>query len=121
MAKSALRPLALKVGYLSFRVEYVTDYEWQKRTDLDDSDSGQMQGYTATISVRVYDGQDEDVTREVLLHELLHAIFYVTSLTTKNPKLMDDWEEETIQAVSPTLLGVFKDNPELSDFINDVS
>lgn len=113
-----MRPSLVKVGHLDFKVKYLPDKEWQKDEDLEDSAMGLTECTSARIWIRLFDNQNETVTREVLLHEILHAIFYVTSLSEIRPN--KDWEETSIRAIAPTLLSVLRHNPKVSIYLSGV-
>ncbi|HBY86925.1 MAG TPA: hypothetical protein DEO86_13745 [Colwellia sp.] len=55
-----------------------------------------------------------------LLHEIMHSIAYYSSLNQANGPLKDDDAEEVvINSMSNWLMGAFKDNPWLLDFIKE--
>lgn len=113
------RPTEIKVGYLSFSIKYVSDFVWTKQKDLDQNASGLMEGVSGKIWVRLTTNQHESVTKEILLHEVLHAIFFVTSLYAAKPG--KDWEEYTVRHTAPALLDVLVSNPELTKYLTSVS
>jgi hypothetical protein len=55
-------------------------------------------------------GAAEDVVRETLLHEVLHAVFDVTGL---GHEIGNKREEALIRRLSPALLDVIRRNPRL--------
>lgn len=114
-----MRPSSVKVGYLTFEVLYVSDRKWRKLEFLDDRACGQTSGALATIWIRTYKDQEEAVTREVLLHELLHTVFYVSSLGAIRPR-KKEWEEIVVRTMSPLLLCLLQENPDLADYLNGV-
>lgn len=117
MASSSTRPTRIKVGYLTFNVDYLTEAGW-KKAGHDDDAGGHMEGYTGTISVRVQSAkQHEDCTREILLHEIMHACWYVAGFFSENLKEFDDIEESSILRTSPILLSVLQDNPDLMAYL----
>lgn len=54
------------------------------------------------------------VTAETVVHELLHAI---TDLTGLEDRLGDALEEEVVRALSPRLLELLRDNPDLVAYL----
>ncbi len=53
-----------------------------------------------------------------VLHEILHAIAYASSLNQANgPLKEEDNEETTINSIANWLMGAFRDNPWLLDFL----
>ena len=63
------------------------------------------------LRVRVDNTLPESKVKEILLHELCHAIFSVYKLTD------DDAEEEIVSVFGPALLGLLRDNPKLVSLI----
>ena len=60
-------------------------------------------------------GQD---LANTLVHEIIHAIVYHSSLNADGGPLSDDEDEEqTVNSMTNWLMGVFKDNPWLLDFL----
>ena len=51
-------------------------------------------------------GMSEAKTREVLLHEILHACWELAGIPSK-------YEEDIVNRISPYLLDVLQDNPDL--------
>lgn len=75
---------------------------------------GDVYGVTVERELRITlsDRQAAAQLRETVLHELLHAIW------SKVPLDQDDAEQERIiGSLSPWLLGVLRDNPELVAFL----
>lgn len=72
-----------------------------------------MQAQTVTLDPDV----GRDVAAEVLLHELLHAMFWVTDLDS----LLDEHEETTAARLAFVLLDVLRSNPKLVDYLLDLS
>ena len=62
-------------------------------------------------------GQD---LANTLVHEIIHAIVYHSSLNADGGPLHDDEDEEqTVNSMTNWLMGVFKDNPWLLDFLKE--
>lgn len=57
--------------------------------------------------IAIREGLSEDQTSDTLLHEVLHAVFLATGLNG------EDREEELIERLTPMLLQVIRDNPDL--------
>lgn len=113
------RPTTLKIGYVDFDVEYVAEEDWIKR-GFDDADGGQIDGAKAVISVRCPDEVVEIHIREILLHEVLHACFYVQGLSNDDGAILRtqvNIEEFAISHISPILIDVFRSNPGLSKYL----
>lgn len=68
-----------------------------------------------TLSIRIKKGMRRSKVQEVLLHEVLHACTY--HFWNMDDKVIG--EEEAVTMLSPILLQVLQDNPELIAFISD--
>jgi len=73
------------------------------------SDHGGCDFNTVTISVQ--ERLRKSKAQEVLLHECLHAASY----PTLNDQTVSD--EKFVDGLTPTLLQVLKDNPELLEYL----
>lgn len=62
------------------------------------------------LLIRLDPTRPRSLVAQTLIHEVLHASWAYTSLRTKH-------EEDTITALSPLLLGVFRRNPEFVAFV----
>lgn len=63
------------------------------------------------LQILVRERLKKSIARETLLHELLHACTY----PSLNDKTLTD--EDFVTAVSPALLQVLQDNPELVEYL----
>jgi hypothetical protein len=105
------------MGYMDVTVRWLDDKAW-KEAGLADNEGGQFDGAGATISVRLAEGQHDIHLREILLHEVLHACYYVSGISVNDdPRVVPDIEEFTVARVSPVLLEILRDNPALSKFL----
>lgn len=95
--KPAPIPKAITVGPHTYKVRRV-----RKLVE----DLGLCSYDTATVSIR--QGMGASKTREVLLHEVLHACGY--------PSLCDK-DEEFVDTIAPALLQVLRSNPELLAYL----
>lgn len=111
------RPTQVKVGHLTFTIEYLTDEEWEAR-GLPDGDGGQTNGSRATILLRTPEYMHHVHLREVLTHELLHACFYSSMMTLEdNLRIQPDIEEHIVGRVSPILMDLLTHNPRVTAFL----
>ncbi len=112
-------PKSLKIGTFQYRV--TTDESALRAKDHEmngpfagygDHDQ-EVIGINANISPRKQ--------AETLLHETLHAVFEtVGGLPSRGEEEDDhDYEERLINALSPTLFGVLRENPKLLDYIKE--
>lgn len=69
------------------------------------------------ISLRGPDGIAEDKAREILLHEVLHAIIGTSRIPPfhATTEAHDDLEEKMVSMLAPVLLHTMRENP---DFVN---
>ena len=59
----------------------------------------------------------EDVEKETLLHELLHAIIDQTSLSSDGGPLSSDAEEQVVRTLSPLLFHTLRSNQALTRWL----
>ena len=65
------------------------------------------------------EAQGQDLAN-TLVHEIIHAIVYHSSLNAEGGPLYEsDDEEQAVNSMTKWLMGVFKDNPWLLDFLKD--
>lgn len=72
-------------------------------------------GQTLIPSLEIFVRTDiaEDMQAEVLLHEVLHAIYYASNLRSR----FADEEEDIVSELAIELLDVLRRNPKLTDFL----
>jgi hypothetical protein len=114
------RPDHVKVGHMTFTIEYVTEQEWLETYNGYEEDGGLTFHNWAKIVIRLVPRITDQVIREVLVHEVLHAIWSVSMLSHWAGELTaEKTEEGIIQAQSPMIVGVLKENPEFLAYIID--
>jgi len=65
------------------------------------------------------EAQGQDLAN-TLVHEIIHAIVYHSSLNAEGGPLYEsDDEEQAVNSMTNWLMGVFKDNPWLLDFLKE--
>lgn len=117
LPKTAPRPTSVKIGYITFGIEYLSDDQWKEK-EFSDDDGGRCFGAEATIFVRDNGKIDQIHIREILLHEILHACFYSSGLAIEdNLRVQENIEEHVVWRVSPVLLDTLRSNPEVSRFL----
>lgn len=67
--------------------------------------------------VRIHTKDARDVQRETLFHELMHVAMEDCSVLKHSYSDKYDQEEDLIRYISPRLVLILQENPELSDFI----
>ena len=65
----------------------------------------------------VYSNGNEEVVKETLQHEILHALLEDVVTTIKDIESEDKMEEQLIRFLSPRLMSFALDNPKLARYI----
>jgi len=76
---------------------------------------------TSTKTVTIYKCKNDEITRETLLHELLHVVMEDKAEAVFNfdpDKKEYDKEENLIRLISPVLMQLITENPELIRFLS---
>ena len=98
-------PASVKVGYRTYRLELWTE---QQATDEDsDGESDHEAG-----AIRLDPRMDPQKAGNTVLHELIHAVWYVWSLPEENIG-----EELAVGGITNGLATVLRDNPGLFAWI----
>ena len=94
-------PKSIKVGAHVYTILRKPKSEFKDQGECD-SDA---------VQIIVRKGLKRSVAKETLLHELLHACSY--------PSFIDKWtnDEDFVLAITPVLLQVIQDNPELLEYL----
>lgn len=99
-------PASIKVGPFVYAVK-----RW-KRLPAENAEAWGMCDRASTV-ILLAETTSHQKQREVLLHEVLHAIYGVTGLHHKDGAP----EELVVTDLSPTLLSVLRDNPDLVAYL----
>lgn len=105
------KPSKFKCGCFTWTINWSTDTAEELFGKTDHS----------TKTVTIYKCDNEEVTRETLLHELLHVVLEDKSDAIFNfeaDKKDYDKEENLVRLVSPVLMQLINDNPELLKFLS---
>jgi len=105
------KPTKFKSGYFNWKIYWSDEVaeELYGKTD------------TSTKTVTIYKCANEQMTRETLLHELLHVVMEDKAEAVFNfdpDKKEYDKEENLIRLISPVLMQLLADNPELVKFLS---
>lgn len=93
-------PAIIKAGPYHWRVRYVK------------FGSGEFaRTYYKTLEIQLDPTLPVDQLKETLIHELIHSCIFVGNRGTSRGDMTDD--DQYIEATAPTLLQIFRDNPEL--------
>jgi hypothetical protein len=117
MAAAPARPDKVKVGPWTYDIEWTNDKKWVK-----DGHNRDWGGESAHVENKIFMriGQAAEGTlKETLLHEILHCVFVVTGLNRyPEPKSKyEDADEYLIHVMTPTLLHVMQDNPDVFEYL----
>jgi hypothetical protein len=102
-------PDKIKVGYKTLRVVPTKDF---RNPELPDQ-LGEFSREANLIKYRPVLSADENAN--TLLHEVLHACFYVYGLSV--PFADDKQEELIVNTLTNALVAVFKDNPKFATYL----
>lgn len=96
-------------------------YSWKIYWSEEDAD--EMYGKTdhSTKVITIYQCKTEEILKETLLHELLHVVMEDKAEAIFNfdpDKKEYDKEENLIRLISPVLMQIINDNPELWRFLS---
>jgi len=108
------KPNNVKVGWKDIRIEYIEPQFERNNADF----WGQFLSRKGVIEIQK-EIQGDDLAN-TLLHEVLHAIVYASSLNSEGGALEDHKDEEqTVNSITNHLMAVFKDNPWFLDFLKE--
>ncbi len=108
------KPNNVKVGWKDIRIEYIEPQFERNNSDF----WGQFLSRKGVIEIQK-EIQGDDLAN-TLLHEVLHAIVYASSLNSEGGALEDHKDEEqTVNSITNHLMAVIKDNPWFLDFLKE--
>lgn len=101
-------PKSIRVGFKTYDI-----LPWPIENVIDDASLGRCEHFKSQIHVAVGGRAWSDVA-ETLIHEILHACWYVARLEDAPP------EEKAVATLASGLAQVLSDNPALRAWLNDV-
>lgn len=108
------KPTSIKVGWKDIRIEYVDPTFKKNNADF----WGQFVARKGLIEIQK-EAQGDDLAN-TLLHEVIHAIVYNSSLNSEGGALEDPKDEEqVVNSMTNHLMALFKDNPWLLDWLKE--
>lgn len=116
--KQAERPQVIKVASHYYTVTWLTHSEWATRHD--EPSDGCTLASKHEIHMRLHDGVGESHYQQVLLHEVLHAVFNASGLALMPEAYEGDdevVEERIVLTTAPVLVMVLHDNPDLVRYL----
>jgi hypothetical protein len=116
MVAYAPRPDEVVVGNQVYNIEWLDMEQWHLAQE-DAGNAGVTRAGMSLIRIQCQPGTPESRYQEVLLHELVHAVWDATMLTHIDLSPIDDKEEFIVGLQSPLLLGILKGNPGLIKYL----
>lgn len=114
----APRPTAVTVGFYELAIKWIPDDKWVKPEGIDPSACGQFDADRGHILMRVTPDTHEQMLRETLWHEILHACWWHMGLSDY-PVVKDDaQEEEIVKRITHASLHVIQENPGVMAYIS---
>lgn len=118
MAQSSTRPKKVQVGHLEFEIQWIGNGDWG-----DKEKCGLTVPMQQLILLRISDDENDAYSegnlQEILVHEILHAIYHVTNLAhytiPKDGKA--EIEEYTVAMLAGPLLTVLRGNPAVMRYL----
>lgn len=110
------RPDVVMIGIHIYRVEWMSVDEWIAH-NMSNEAIGMTDADAGWIRIQHRPGGHESRYQEVLVHEILHALWDLSNLHNMDIKPLEDPEEFIVGLVSPPLLGVLKDNPHVLQYL----
>lgn len=101
------RPSTLRIMGREFQVDY--------DAELDEEEGAVGYCYAPDSLIEIKDGQHPMEEADTILHETLHALFYLLDLGLSRSK-----EEKIVRLLSTGLIQVFADNPEFLTYLTKV-
>lgn len=113
-------PRKVKIGVHTWRVKTGKRQALKFKLETDESTVGYCERRTLRIGLDT--SVPKQIVRESMMHEVLHAVFACCGMPLDDPMpTFDDDkmqpEEFVVKLMSPVLLGVLRDNPELVAFL----
>ena len=121
-AKGNSRPSRVKVGFFNYRINWRSEEDWLS-SPLNNDMQGMHDAHTGCLHIRVQESVHEQILRETLMHEILHAIWWHQGLRDfsfprKTDHLGDDQEERIVLAINHGLMGVLQENPKVMKWLS---
>lgn len=107
-------PKSIKVGYANYLMQMFAP-KIQKNDAGDELQQPMGETNTQGHVVKINSEQNFDEVANTMIHELLHAMCYIFRIDFKN----ELEEEKYVAAFSNAITTVFKDNPDLIDWIKE--
>lgn len=108
-------PSSIKVGPRLYTV-HSDEVSYRK---LSNDTNRELEGHSNHPEERIVlrPGRNANWTADTVLHETLHAIINLHGVDLRNVKDLDELEEYIVSVMSPLLLMVMRDNPQMLAFL----
>jgi len=105
-------PTSVRIG----PYRYTVKVDLSRIKELEKESDSDLYGITTHghLEIVLHPDVADTVLRETLLHEVLHAVLYVTGTSDR---LSDKAEEHLIRSLSPALFALLRDNPDLVQYL----
>lgn len=110
-----MRPDSVVVGNTKFEIKWQDQGQWIVNGQDHDGANGVMKYEDCYIGILT--SNNENAMREVLLHEIQHAIWSFIGLIDHTGAELDDQEEYLITMTTPILLQVLRANPDVCKYL----
>lgn len=116
--KPAPRPTSVKVGFYELAILWIADDQWTVPNGNDPGLQGSADMQDGCIRMRVQKDVHEQLLRETLWHEILHACWWHMGLSDHPVAQDKDQEEEIIKRITHASLQVLQDNPDVMAYLS---
>lgn len=116
MSDKVKRPKKIVVGHVTYRVHYYEEAEWLGGPQDNDL-VGYYEAPQACIHIRLVPNCHENFLREVMVHEIIHAVWFHQNI--RDVEVDESGEEKVVANVALGLLPVLRQNPKLMAWLLD--
>lgn len=117
MATRVPRPDSVKVGNHQYSIVWLTTDEWLQGHHPDEAD-GTTYSRANIIVIKLDSEAQESHYQEVVVHEVMHAVWDETMATHYHGNVDEEEREEFLVGLtSPAMLAVLKDNSHLVKYL----
>jgi hypothetical protein len=114
-AKKVKRPSSVRIGHADYPINYYSEADWLAGP-LDNNSCGLYEAVSSCIHIRLSPGCTEQHLREVLLHEVLHGVWYHQNARELDV-LGDEAEEKIVGTLALELIAVLQQNPKVMKWL----
>lgn len=111
--RPAPRPTSVKVGFIEYAILWIPNDDWTTPNGQAPDLQGVFSAHDGTIRMRMWKDMHEQMYRETLWHEILHACWWHMALSDH-----DEQEEEIVKRITHASLQVMQDNPDVMAYLS---